>query len=551
MLKQLSIDNYVLIDSLEIQFPEGLSMITGETGAGKSILLGALSLILGDKTESGVVKNAERQCVVEAVFDISRKPELRLLLEEQGLEAENELLVRRMVAATGKSRAFVNDLPVPLAFLRVLGEQLVDIHAQHENLLLRQTAFQLEVVDAYAGLGGLRAGYCQALAAHKQAVSEYEALKSTVAQAGSEQDYLKFQWEQLRAAGLQPGEDETLALEQAELAHAGDIKTALYQALQGLQEQETSALGLLREASLGLQKVAPHYAQAEQLSQRLAELRLELKDICDEIDRACSRIQDNPRRLELVEQRLATLYALEQKHRLEGVEALIALQESLASRFQSMESAEADLLEKEKQMQGAARALEQAATALSAARRAALPQMNRSLTEQIQDLGMAHGQIHYLLHEAGYGPLGADRPEILFAANRAQAPAPLSQVASGGELSRIMLCVKSLMVQAEGLPTIIFDEIDLGVSGRMADKMGDILGRMAQSMQVIAISHLPQIAAKGLFHLKVYKEESPQGTYTRIQPLSPQDRVQEIARLLSGSQISPAAIENAKILLGN
>ena len=551
MLKQISIDNYVLIDSLEIAFPEGLSMITGETGAGKSILLGALSLILGDKAESGVVKDATRQCIVEAVFDISAKPELRPLLEEQGLEADAELLLRRMVAAGGKSRAFVNDVPVPLTFLRVLGEQLVDIHAQHENLLLRQAAFQLEVIDAYAGLASLREGYTAALAAHKQAVSAYETLKNSLDRAGDEQEYLKFQWEQLRAAGLQAGEDEALEQEQAVLAHAGDIKTALYYALQGLQEQELAALGLLRDASAGLQKVAPHYAPAETLAQRIAELRIELKDVCDEISREAARIQDNPRRLEQVEQRLATMYALEQKHKLQGVAALMALQETLFGRFQSLESAEADVLDKEKQMHRATEALEQAARALSAARRQALPAISSQLTAQIQDLGMAHGQIQYLLHEVAYGPWGMDRPEILFAANRAQSPAPLSQVASGGELSRIMLCIKSLMVQAEGLPTIIFDEIDLGVSGRMADKMGDILDRMSQNMQVIVISHLPQIAAKGQFHLKVYKEESPQGTYTHIQSLSPQERVQEIARLLSGSEISPAAIENAKTLLRN
>ena len=549
MLKQLSIDNYVLIDSLEIVFPEGLSMITGETGAGKSILLGALSLILGDKTESGVVRNTQRQCIVEAVFDISRKPELRPLLEEQGLEADDELLVRRMIASGGKSRAFVNDIPVSLIFLRTLGEQLVDIHAQHENLLLRQAAFQLEVIDAYAGLGSLKAAYCQAMAAHKQAVSEYEALRNTLAQAGNEQEYLKFQWEQLRTAGLQIGEDEALEQEQATLAHAGDIKTALYQAQQSLQEQECAALSLLRDASIGLQKIAPHYAPAAQLSLRLSELRLELKDICDEIDREGSRIQDNPQRMEAVEQRLATLYALEQKHKLNSVAALIALQETLSGRFQNLKNAETELQDKEKRMQSAARILAQAAQALSTARREALPKMNRSLTAQIQDLGMTHGQIQYLLHETAYGPWGADRPEILFAANRAQNPAPLSQVASGGELSRIMLCIKSLMVQAEGLPTIIFDEIDLGVSGRIADKMGDILDTMSQNMQVIVISHLPQVAAKGQFHLKVYKEDSPQGTCTHIQPLSPEDRVQEIARLLSGSEISAAAIENAKMLL--
>jgi DNA repair protein RecN len=549
MLKQISIDNYVLIDSLEIQFPKGLSMITGETGAGKSILLGALSLILGDKAESGVVKNATRPCIVEAVFDISRKLELKPLLEEQGIEFEDELLVRRMVAASGKSRAFVNDLPAPLVFLRVLGEQLVDIHAQHENLLLRQAAFQLEVIDAYAGLAPLRADYAQALATHKQLTSEYEALKNALAQAGSEQEYLKFQWEQLQAAGLQAGEDQDLEQEQSVLAHAGDIKTAFYNALQGLQEQESAALGLLRDASLALQKVVSHYAPAEALAQRLSELRLELKDICDEMDRASQRIQDNPRRLEAVEQRLTTLYALEQKHRVDSVEALLALKDSLAERFRGLESAEANVLEKEKQLQAAARHLEQAAQVLSATRRKALSEMNAKLTAQIQELGMAHGQIQYLLHEAAYGPWGADRPEILFAANRAQSPAPLSQVASGGELSRIMLCIKSLMVQSEGLPTIIFDEIDLGVSGRMADKMGDILDRMSQNMQVIVISHLPQIAAKGQFHLKVYKEESPQGTFTRIQPLSPADRVEEIARLLSGSEISAAAIENAKTLL--
>ncbi|MDR2584815.1 MAG: DNA repair protein RecN [Prevotellaceae bacterium] len=550
MLTRITIDNYVLIDTLEIDFSKGLTIITGETGAGKSILLGALSLILGQRAESGVVKDPLRSCVVEASFDISDHQAIKQLLIQNELEAQSELIVRRIVTSAGKSRAFVGDTPVALPLLRLLGSHLIDIHAQHENLLLRQSDFQLELIDAFAGLGALRELYQTALRYYQSCETQYKAQKEVFSKGSEEQEYIRFQWEQLTAAKLRVGEQQELEEELTTLSHAREIREVLYAANQLLLEQEGAAIATIKEATLLLNKISTIYPSVKEIAQRLESARIEVKDLCAEMERKGAVIQDNPVRLEQVSQRLDTLYSLQQKHKRANVEELITYRETLASRFRGVEDALELLAIKEKELFQARQALETSANDLSAARKNALPLMEQKAVERLQQLCIPHAVLQLQLHDgSGFGTMGKDCPQFLFSANKDMAPGELSQIASGGELSRIMLCMKSLMVQSIGLPTIIFDEIDLGVSGRIADKMGDILHEMSARMQVVAITHLPQIASKGSSHLMVYKVHDQHGSTTHLKALSSNERVMEIARLLSGSNVSEAAINNAKQLL--
>ncbi|MCL2727010.1 MAG: DNA repair protein RecN [Bacteroidales bacterium] len=550
MLTRLTIDNYVLIDTLAIDFSKGLTIITGETGAGKSILLGALSLILGQRAESGVVKDALRNCVVEASFDVKGHPEIIKLLIQNELEVETEIIVRRVITIAGKSRAFINDSPVGLPLLRQLGSQIIDIHAQHENLLLRQSDFQLQLIDGYAGLDEMREAYQEALAHYRSSLLLRNQQKAILEKGTSEQEYLRFQWEQLTAARLIAGEQQELEEELATLSHAQEIREALSGALHLLQEQEVAAMPLLREATTLIQKVVRLYPSLEDSSARLEVLRIELKDICSEIVVKEERVQDNPTRLEEITQRLDTLYNLMRKHKCASVAELIGYRDSLALGFKGTEELEAILAQQEKEVRQALQRLDVCAVNLSEARKKALPGMEQKAVERLRYLGIPHAILLLKLNEEkDYGTLGKESPEFLFSANREVAPGALAQIASGGELSRIMLCMKSLMVQSTGLPTIIFDEIDLGVSGRIADKMGEILQEMSKNMQVVAITHLPQIASKGATHLTVYKEQYERGSRTCLRQLSSQERIMEIARLLSGSEVTEAAVSNAKQLL--
>ena len=550
MLARLLVDNYVLIDTLGIDFSKGLTIITGETGAGKSILLGALSLILGQRAESGIVKDPLRNCVVEASFDVSNYPAVLQLLTENEMEPERELVIRRVITAAGKSRAFINDTPAGLQLLRHFGSLLIDIHAQHENLLLRQTDFQLELIDAYAGLGAVRNSYQTALQHYQHCVVNWKAQKEVLSKGNSEQEYLHFQWEQLTAARLRAGEQQELEEEQTTLAHAQEIREALCAVNHLLQEQEGAALVSLREAQQLLARTSSIYPPVHELSERLESVRVEVKDVCAEVEGKITRIQCDPQRLEEVAQRLDTLYSLQKKHKRTSVDELIIYRDTLAAGFKGMEEAEELLAIKEKEMQQALQVLESCAATLSELRRKALPDMEQKAVERLQQLGIPHAVLLLKLHNTdSYEPSGKDRPEFLFSANKDMAPGELSQIASGGELSRIMLCMKSLMMQSKALPTIIFDEIDLGVSGRIADKMGEILQSMSQNMQVIAITHLPQIASKGTSHLMVYKVQNEQGSRTCLRQLSSPERVMEIARLLSGSEVTEAAVNNARQLL--
>jgi len=550
VLTRLTIDNYVLIDTLEIDFSKGLTIVTGETGAGKSILLGALSLILGQRAESGIVKDPLKNCVVEASFDTANHPDIETLLAQNELECNTELIIRRVITAAGKSRAFVHDTPVGLPLLRQLGDLLIDIHAQHQNLMLRQADFQLALIDAYAGLGALKNCFQTSLQHYQNCVTQWKAQKEALSKGSEEQEYLHFQWEQLTAARLMAGEQQELEEEHTALAHAQEIREALFGVNHLMQEQEGAALVAIREAKGLFDKITTIYPVVKELATRLESARIEIKDVCLEAETMIAKIEDNPRRLEEIGIRLDLLYTLQKRHKCATVEELIVYRDTLAAGFQGMEEAQESLEIKEKEMQQALQQLKVDAANLSEARKKALPGMEQKAVERLQLLGIPHAILQLKLHvEEEYGAWGKDRPEFLFSANKDMAPGELSQIASGGELSRIMLCMKSLMAQSTNLPTIIFDEIDLGVSGRIADKMGEILQEMSKNMQVIAITHLPQIASKGSTHLMVYKEQDQQGSRTRLRQLSSIERVMEIARLLSGSDISDAAINNAKQLL--
>ncbi|MCL2738005.1 MAG: DNA repair protein RecN [Bacteroidales bacterium] len=550
MLTRLLVDNYVLIDSLEIDFPAGLTMITGETGAGKSILLGALSLILGQRAEQGVVRDPKRNCVVEGTFRVAGYPGIEDILAENEIESGAELVIRRVISPAGKSRTFVNDVPAGLPALRQLGDKLIDVHAQHENLLLKQSEFQLLLIDAYAGLDEQRMAYRRALQHYRTTEAKRQTQETLVLQGEKEQDYRYFQWEQLRAAQLSPGEQQELEEERAALVHAGEIKANLFAMLGLLQEEERAVLPLLRETWGIMQKTLPLYAGLRESAHRLEGLRIELKDLCAEWTATEQKVQDNPKRLEAVNRRLDLLYDLQHKHHCGSVEELVACRDRLSSECEGMEEARALLAAIDRELQEAKLALDQAAKQLSEARQKALPDLEQDAVHRLQLLGIPYAALQLRLEPLpDYGTLGRERPDFLFSAHKEMAPGALAQVASGGELSRIMLCMKSLMVRSHDLPTIIFDEIDLGVSGKIADKMGRVISDMSGNMQVIAITHLPQIASKGANHLLVYKEQSPAGSRTCLKQLNPQERVMEIARLLSGSEISQAAINNAKQLL--
>jgi len=462
------------------------------------------------------------------------------------------LVIRRVIHPSGKSRIFVNDMPAGLPVLKQLGDRLIDIHAQHENLLLKQAEFQLLLIDAYAGLDPQRMAYQQALKHYRSTEAKRRAQEALVVHGEKEQNYLYFQWEQLKDAQLKEGEQQELEDEQTILTHAGEIKANLYAVLMLLQDEEPAALPLLREAWIVLQKTLPLYAGLEESAQRLEALRIELKDLCAEWTTIEQKILDDPKRLEDVNRRLDLLYSLQQKHNCGSVEALMAYRDRLSSEFTNMEEARALLAVLDGELKKAGAALDLEAKRLSEARRKVLPDLERDAVGRLQLLGIPHAVLQLRLEPLPeYGTLGRERPDFLFSANKEIVPGTLAQVASGGELSRIMLCMKSLMVRSHALPTIIFDEIDLGVSGKIADKMGLVISEMSGNMQVIAITHLPQIASKGANHLLVYKEQTPAGSRTCLKQLNPQERVMEIARLLSGSEITEAAVNNAKQLLNS
>lgn len=551
MLKSLTITNYALIDYLDMDFGPGFSVITGETGAGKSIILGALSLVLGQRAESRHIKQGETKCTVESVFDIS-KYDLKSFFEEHDwIYDENELILRREVWSNGRSRAFVNDSPVYLNDLKELGNRLIDIHSQHQNLALNDELFQLMVIDSLAQTQGLRNAYAEAYAAFCSAEKQLNNLRELSQKNKEEEDYLRFQFQTLADAALQPEEQETLEAELEAITHAEEIKSALFALTSLLSGNEQNVESMLKSALNSARSIRHVFPKAEDIAARIESAYIDLKDVRQEAEALFEEVDFNPERQQWIEDRLSLIYGLEKKHGVSGVQALIDLQQEIAAKLKNSESLDEKIAALEKEGKEKREDMLEKARRLSEIRCAAVPSIENRLIEMLAYLGIPNARFEIRIAEKTQpDETGIDRIRFWFSANKNTEPQPLEQIASGGEISRLMLCIKALIAGATALPTIIFDEIDTGTSGEMADKMGSIMQQMGSDMQVIAITHLPQIASKGYTHYVVYKEEKDEGTHTYMKKLSEEERVPEIARMLSGAETTAEAIENAKVMLG-
>lgn len=553
MLQHLHISNYVLIRELSIDFAAGYSVITGETGAGKSIILGALGLLCGGRADSRAVKDGERKCVVEAEFSLDGDS-MKDIFRKHDIDYDEGLcIVRREVGVNGKSRAFVNDTPTTLTALREIASGLFDIHSQHRNLLLGEENFLLDTLDVMGSDTGLPTRYKAAFHAWKEADDALRALQAQAKMGKEEEDYLRFQLQQLDEANLQSGEQEELEDLQETLEHAEEIKQALFAAQQAIHGQdELSPLQSLRNGASLLQGIAPVFAQAQELAERLESARIELDDIADEAERMADRIAFDPERLIETSERLSTIYNLEKRHSAKDIDELLHIADDLRKRLGKVEHIDADITAMQEETERLRQERDRIASKLTASRTQAAEKLQEALTERIASLGMPNATVLFSL--AGRetpDPSGADTVTLLFSANKNVSPVDVSDVASGGEVSRLMLSLKSILAQHRSLPTIIFDEIDTGVSGTMAEKMAHAMRLMSERTQVICITHLPQIAAMGDAHYKVYKEEDEQAVSSHIVRLTEGERVEEIAGMLSGEERTQAAIENAKELLKN
>ncbi len=549
MLRKLVINNYALIDQLNIDFSPGLSIITGETGSGKSILLGALSLILGQRADTSVLQDKTRKCIVEGEFDISDYG-LEGFFNDNQLDYDHVSIIRREINESGKSRAFINDTPVNLNVLKELGTRLVDIHSQHHNLMLSENRFQLDVIDVIAGNSSLLESYRQHYSRYVSALEHYNSLSAKAEKAGSDLDYFQFQLDQLNIARLVEGEQQELEEELQLLTHAGEIKEVLGRSCAEFDGNENSLLNILKDIQHGLGRIEAFFPRVGDLHRRLQSTVIELKDISDELARLDSDTGFEPGRIDLVSERLDLLYSLQQKHRVSSVEELIAVRDDMQKKVDEINNYEFSIEEAGKKLDECRKSLAAVSETLSEARIKAVPLLEKHMVSLLKQLGIPNARFvveHKKLPE--FTKDGHDRVAFMFTANRQSPPMELSRVASGGEMSRVMLSLKSLIAKSKTLPTIIFDEIDSGVSGEVAGKTGNIMKSMSGHMQVINITHLPQIAGKGDQQFLVYKEDVDNATHTRIRLLEREDRVQEIARMLSSDGLSEAAMVNARELL--
>lgn len=549
MLRHLTVKNYAIIQELGMDFGDGLTIITGETGAGKSILLGALGLVLGERADTSVLLNSEEKCVVEAEFNI-RGYDLEETIEAAGLDYEDNITLRREITPAGKSRAFLNDTPVNLPVMKELGDRLIDVHSQHQTLLLGSSLFQMRVIDACAGSLKLSAEYSALYRSYLKARGEYEEALSVSDRERADYEYYLHQYTELESLKLIEGEQVELEKEQERLSNASEIKESLSGSSAALSGEDVSALSLLRSARNGLSRIRGWLPEAGELEKRLESAFVELNDIAYEAEKLNDNISDDPGRLEYVTGRLDTIYTMLQKHRCRDLEELLSKQEEIGKRVRETAFIDERLEQLKAVSDRLLAELMEKAGVLSAERQAIVPDLENSITDRLRLLGMPHARFAVRITRlASTGPAGLDRADFLFTANRQVEPEELSRIASGGELSRVMLCLKSMLASSSGLPTIIFDEIDSGVSGEVASMVGGILEEMGASMQVINITHLPQVASRGALHYHVYKEDLDHSTITRVKLLSKEERLQEIARLLSGSRITDAAMHNARELL--
>lgn len=549
MIRKLYIQNYAIIDELEIEFKQGLNIITGETGAGKSILLGALSLIQGQRADTSVLKHNDRSCIVEVEFDISDY-NLNDFFEANDIDYDDITTIRRQISENGKSRAFINEIPVNLNQLKELTEKLIDIHSQHQNLLLGNTRFQLDVLDAFAVSRDLLTDYRQLYDEFRKLKTELDRLEANAENAKRDFDYLSHQLNELNAANLRSGELDELEALQKQLTHASEIKTALEFSYGTLNADELAVLSKVKEIESNLRRIESVFSQACNLISRIESCRIELKDIADEIDLLNSKVEVDDEQLHTVTQRIDLIYSLLNKHRLANFDELVEFRNQLENRVNEIAQIDFNLDEKRKALRILEQKLQEKSKNLSQIRTSSAPKVEQFVTELLQQLGIKHAVFRIRIEKLEeFQPWGTDRVIFYFSANKQIEPQELSRVASGGELSRLMLSLKSLLVKSTGLPTIIFDEIDTGVSGEIADRMGTIIYELAKGMQVINITHLPQIAAKGSNHFLVYKSVTNSQSSTGIKLLTPDERVVEIAKMLSGEKVTDAALMNAKELL--
>lgn len=553
MLKKLDIRNFTLIDHLEMALYPGFSVITGETGAGKSIVIGAIGLLLGNRADAKQVKRGCDKCIIEATFDLSiyHSDVLKDFFEDNDLDYEpEECLLRREVNANGKSRAFINDTPVTLALMRELGEQLIDVHSQHQNLLLSKEDFQLNVVDIIARDRQQLADYRAAFAEYRSAQRRLEELREQIATSRDNEDFLRFQQKELSEANLASGEQEQLEQEAELMSHAEDIKRALHEADYGLSGDDTGIVNLTRSIATQLRSVADVYPEAQELAERLESCFVELKDISQEIASKVDDVEYDPQRFNLITQRLDTIYTLQQKFHVQTVDELLDRLNGINAQLDNIDNSGEELQELERSVEKLHAVCVEKAVVLTDMRRKSATVVEQELSKLLVPLGIPKVRFKVEVSPADLSTNGADKVMFLFSANSSTDMQPVSQVASGGEIARVMLSLKAMISKAIGLPTIIFDEIDTGVSGRVAEQMAHIMRDMGKAnRQVICITHLPQIAAAGSTHYKVAKQETEQGTVSTMTQLSDEQRITEIAQMLSGSDVSQAAVDNAKSLL--
>lgn len=550
MLKQLYIKNFTLIDELNIQMHPGFSVITGETGAGKSIILGAIGLLLGNRADSKSIKAGRDRCVIEAHFDLSKYDMQQFFTDNDIDEDLSDTIIRRELTAAGKSRAFINDTPVSLTKMRELGEQLVDIHSQHQNLLLQKEDFQLNVVDIIAQDEKQRKNYEAAYNQYKQANQKLNALKAEIEKNRENEDFLRFQFKELDEAQLQNGEQEELEQEYEMLSHSEDIKTALYQADNHLSGDDGNIIERLKQTSEQLANIKDVYPEVTELLERIDSSYIELKDIAQEVNGLTDHVEFDPARLETINERLDKLNSLQQKFHVRDLGELIETYHQLKEQLSHIDHSDEDVEAMEQEVTQLLEKAQKQAKELTAIRTKAAKKVEEEMKQRLIPLGIPNVRFSISLTEKPLSHDGGDKVSFLFSANKSTPLQPVTQVASGGEIARVMLSLKAMISGAVKLPTIIFDEIDTGVSGKIAEKMAQIMVEMGNhERQVLSITHLPQIAAMGSHHYKVSKEETDKGTISRMTELSQQERVQEIAQMLSGSDVSEAALANAKELL--
>lgn len=551
MLQQLYIHNFTLIDKLDIHFSSGFSVITGETGAGKSIILGAIGLLLGNRADARLVKAGTDKCIVEAHFDISRYDMQQFFIDNDIDYEPDDCIMRRELRANGKSRAFINDTPVSLTTARELGEQLVDIHSQHQNLLLQKDDFQLSVVDIIANNSKELQQYRTTYREYSDTKAALKKLEEQIAANRANEDFLRYQAKELADANLVAGELTELEQEVETLSHTEDIKTALYSADEALSNDNVGIISSCKSAISRLSTITEVYPPVRELADRLDSAYIELKDIAHDISSLADNVDYDPQRLEVASSRLDALYSLQQKHHVETIEELIALRDNILHQLSHIDNADEELDALKAKVNELLAICTTKAKALTATRQKAAKKIEQLITDRLIALGMPNTRFEVRIEEKPLSNDGADKPAFYFSANKNTPLQPVAQVASGGEIARVMLSLKAMISGAVKLPTIIFDEIDTGVSGRVAEMMAQIMKEMGDSnRQVISITHLPQIAALGSNHYKVEKTDTADGTTSTMRQLTPEERITELAQMLSGSNITEAAIQNARSLLG-